>query len=174
MRQYVEKDEGKFIPTNVGEAVNGYLVKYFPREVDYNFTAELEGELDDIANAKMVWTEMMQKFWKPFEKNLDIAEKTSERVKIETEKLGRKCPECKDGDLVIRIGRFGKFISCSRFPDCKHTEKFTEKLGMKCPECKGGDVIVKKTKRGKKFYGCSTYPKCKWASWRKPGQVEEN
>ena len=79
----------------------------------------------------------------------------------------------KQGDLVIRVGRFGKFISCSLFPECKHTEKYIEKLGMKCPECKKGDIIVKTTRRGKKFYGCSRYPKCKWASWRKPGAIKD-
>ena len=90
------------------------------------------------------------------------------RVKIETEKLGRACPECNEGELVVRIGRFGKFISCSRFPDCKYTEKYLEKTGAKCPDCKKGDVIIKKSGRGRKFFGCSRYPDCKWASWRKP------
>ncbi|KKT64878.1 MAG: topoisomerase protein, partial [Candidatus Woesebacteria bacterium GW2011_GWA2_44_33] len=92
----------------------------------------------------------------------------SKRVKIEVEKLGLVCPKCKKGELVVRIGRFGKFISCSRFPDCDFTEKYIEKIGMKCPKCGSGDVIVKKTGKGKKFYGCSLYPKCDFASWRNP------
>ena len=93
---------------------------------------------------------------------------------IPTEKIGRKCPDCKDGELVIRIGRFGKFISCSNFPECKHTEKYIEKFGMKCPDCKEGEIIIKRTGRGRHFFGCSRYPDCKWASWRKPGKEKED
>jgi len=152
-------------------------VKNFPDIVDYSFTAGMEDKLDDIANGEEDWKKMMGVFYGPFEKKLVDVEKNSERVKIEVEKLGKKCPTCetegrtgdKQGELVIRTGRFGKFISCSLFPECKHTEKYIVKLGMNCPECKKGEVIIKNTKRGKKFYGCSRYPKCKWASWRKPG-----
>jgi DNA topoisomerase-1 len=109
----------------------------------------------------------MSEFWKPFSKKLESVEKDSVRVKIETEKLGMHCPDCADGELVVRTGRFGKFISCSLFPECKHTEKFLDKVGIKCPDCKEGDVIVKKAKRGN-FFGCSRYPECKYASWKKP------
>ncbi len=176
VRQYVEKDEGKFKPTSIGIAVNDYLVKYFGGEVEYSFTAKMEGQLDDIANGNAVWTDIIREFWTPFEGKLKDAEEKSERVKIEAEKLGKKCPQCikdgllidKQGDLVIRIGRFGKFISCSRFPECKFTDKYQERINMKCPDCKVGQVIIKRTKRGKKFFGCSKYPNCKWASWRKP------
>ena len=176
-RAYVEKAEGKFKPTSVGVAVSDFLVKNFPDIVDYSFTAGMEDKLDDIANGEEDWKKMMGVFYGPFEKKLVDVEKNSERVKIEVEKLGKKCPTCetegrtgdKQGELVIRTGRFGKFISCSLFPECKHTEKYIVKLGMNCPECKKGEVIIKNTKRGKKFYGCSRYPKCKWASWRKPG-----
>jgi len=183
IRNYVEKDEGKFTPTPVGVAVNGFLVKNFPVELDYQFTAEMEGDLDSIANGEKKWVAVIGKFWGPFEKKIKLVTKEGKRVKIETEKLGRACPECKGslprakrGELVIRIGRFGKFISCSRFPDCKYTEKYLEKTGAKCPECeKGslpraerGDVIIKRSGKGRKFFGCSRYPECQWASWRKP------
>lgn len=168
IRNYVEKDEGTFSPTPVGVAVNDFLVKNFPEELDYQFTAEMEGDLDNIATGEKKWVDTIKKFWGPFGKKIKVITKEGKRVKIETEKLGRKCPECKKGELVIRIGRFGKFISCSRFPDCKHTEKYLEKTGAKCPDCKEGDVIVKKSGRGRKFFGCSRYPDCKWASWRKP------
>ena len=168
IRNYVEKDEGKFLPTPVGVAVTDFLVDNFPDVFDYAFTAEMEDHLDSIADGKNVWTDSIKKFWNPFNSKLADVTKNSKRVKIEVEKLGRKCPTCKEGELVIRVGRFGKFISCSRFPDCKHTEKYLEKIGMKCPECIKGDVIVKKTGRGKRFFGCSRYPKCKWASWRNP------
>lgn len=168
VRNYVEKDEGKFIPTPVGVAVVDFLIKNFPDIFEYAFTAEMEDDLDKIADGKSKWRDSIKKFWNPFNTKLIDVTKHSERVKIAVEKLGRKCPTCKEGELVVRIGRFGKFISCSRFPDCKHTEKFVEKVGMKCPKCAKGDVIVKKTRRGKRFFGCSRYPKCDFASWRKP------
>ena len=145
----------------------------FPETFDYQFTAKMEDELDDVANGKLVWQTPIKEFYTPFEKKLKDVEKNSERVKIEVEKLGQKCPECKEGELVIRTGRFGKFISCSRFPDCKYTAKYLEKVGVKCPECKIGEVIVKKTGKGRKFFGCSRYPECKYASWRSP-KKEEN
>ncbi len=169
-RQYVEKDEGRFTPTPVGVAVNDFLVGNFPEVFDYSFTAGMEDDLDKVANGDREWQKMMGEFWNPFSKKLETVEEKAKRVQIETEKLGRKCPTCKEGELVVRIGRFGKFVSCSRFPDCKHTEKFMDKFGMKCPDCKKGDVVIKKTGRGRKFYGCSRYPKCKWASWKKPGK----
>jgi DNA topoisomerase-1 len=167
-RSYVEKNDGKFFPTNVGIAVNDFIFKNFPEIVDYSFTADMEDKLDDIANGKKDWVKIMKAFWKPFHKKLEDVGENAGRVRIETEKLNKKCPECEDGELVIRIGRFGKFISCSRFPDCKYTEKYVQKVDMKCPDCKTGDVIIKKTKAGRSFYGCSRYPGCKWASWKKP------
>lgn len=176
IRNYVEKEEGKLIPTLVGVAVNDFLVKNFPYVFDYKFTAEMEGNLDEIANGKEKRIKVIKNFWGPFDKKLTEVEKHAKRVKIEAEKLNKKCPECvqkglpagRQGELVIRLGRFGKFISCSRFPDCKYTDKYVEKIGQKCPECKSGDVIIKKTSKGRQFYGCSRYPDCKWASWKNP------
>jgi len=173
IRNYVEKNEGKFSPTSIGKAVNDFLVENFPDIFEYAFTAEMEDSLDKIADGKLQWSETIKRFYTPFEKKLGSVEKNSKRVKIEVEKLGKKCPECGTGELVIRMGRFGKFISCSRFPDCKYTEKYLEKIGVKCPECKEGEVIIKKTGKGRKFFGCSRYPDCKWASWRSP-KKEEN
>ncbi len=166
-RAYVEKKEKNFFPTTIGFAVTEFLVTNFPAEMDYGFTAGMELDLDRIAEGKIKWQKEMKKFWGPFSKKLASVEKDSVRVKIETEKLGKHCPDCADGELVVRTGRFGKFISCSLFPECKHTEKFLDKVGIKCPDCKEGDVIVKKAKRGN-FFGCSRYPDCKYASWKKP------
>lgn len=166
-RAYVEKKEKNFFPTTIGFAVTEFLTANFPAEMDYGFTAGMELDLDRIAEGKIKWQKEMKKFWDPFSKKLTTVEKDSQRVKIETEKLGQHCPDCKDGELVVRTGRFGKFISCSLFPECKHTEKFLDKVGIKCPDCKEGDVIVKKAKRGN-FFGCSRYPECKYASWKKP------
>jgi DNA topoisomerase-1 len=167
MRQYVERDEGKFKPTVLGMAANEFLVKNFEDILSLPFTAEMETDLDKIADGKQKWKEMIKKFWKGFEKEVKKAEKEGERVKVEAEKLGKKCPECQVGDLVIRLGRFGKFISCSRFPECKHTEQYKEEAGFNCPEC-GSLGVIRRTKTGRKFYGCSNYPKCKWAGWKKP------
>ncbi|MCL4383848.1 DNA topoisomerase, partial [Patescibacteria group bacterium] len=166
-RQYVEREEGRFKPTALGVAANEYLVKNFKDILSLPFTAGMEEELDEIAKGKLDWKKMMKDFWSGFEKEVKTAEKDSERVKVEAEKIGEKCPECKEGDLVIRTGRFGKFISCSRFPECKYTRQYKELAGFKCPEC-GAEAVVKKTKAGRKFYGCSNYPKCKWAGWKKP------
>ena len=176
VRQYVEKKEGKFFATSVGVAVSDFMVKNFPDVFDYSFTAKMEDNLDKIAEGGIKWQKEIGDFWKPFAKKILDVEKNAERVKIETEKLGKKCPTClgegrtkdKQGELVIRTGRFGKFISCSLFPECKHTEKYIVMIGLKCPECKTGEVIVKNTRKGRKFFGCSRYPVCKFASWTKP------
>ncbi|MBN1168485.1 type I DNA topoisomerase [Candidatus Woesebacteria bacterium] len=175
-RNYVEKNEGRFFATPIGFAVSDFLVKNFENTFDYDFTAEMEDHLDEVAKGETDWHKMIDNFYKPFSKKLDDVEENAKRVAIETEKLGKKCPTCNkegrtgdaQGELVVRTGRFGKFISCSNFPDCKHTEKYMDKIGMKCPECGNGDVIVKKTRRGRQFYGCSNYPKCEFASWKKP------
>ena len=180
-RAYVEKNEGKFFPTPVGIAVTDFLVTNFSDLFDYSFTAGMELKLDNITTGEVAWKDMMGEFYKPFEGKLTDVEKNAQRVKIEAEKLGRKCQTCekegrtgdKQGDLVIRTGRFGKFISCSIFPECKHTERYVEKAGMKCPKCKKGDVIVKNTKARRKFFGCSRYPKCDFASWQKPNLTRQ-
>jgi len=166
-RMYVEREERRFKPTTVGMATNKFLVKNFGNILSLPFTAEMENDLDKVASGQTKWKKMIGVFWRKFSPEIKRVTKNADRVKIETEKTGRKCPECKKGDLVIREGRFGKFISCSRFPDCKYTETLVEKLDFKCPDC-GADVVMKRTRKGRKFYGCSAYPKCKWASWKKP------
>lgn len=168
IRNYVEKNEGKFFPTTIGIAVNDFLIGNFPDVFEYQFTAGMEEGLDKVANGEEKWVRLISDFYKPFEVKLKDVDKNAKRVAIEAEKTGEKCPECKEGEVIIRLGRFGKFLSCSRFPDCKYTAKYINKAGIKCPDCKTGDVIIKNTKRGRKFFGCSRYPKCKWASWRKP------
>jgi DNA topoisomerase-1 len=173
VRTYIEKKEGKFFPTPVGVAVNDFLTTNFSDIVDYDFTADMEDQLDKVASGDTKWDGVIGKFWKPFDTKLVKVEENAKRVKIAVEKLNQKCPECTEGELVLRHGRFGKFISCSRFPDCKYTAKYVEKIDMKCPKCEKGDVIVKKTSKGRPFYGCSTYPDCDWASWKNPQMVEK-
>jgi len=171
IRQYVEKKEGKFYPTPIGVAVNDFLLEHFPDVFDYAFTAEMENNLDKVADGLLAWVKTIKDFYTPFDKKVKDVTKNSKRVKIEVEKLGKPCLVCKKGELVVRTGRFGKFISCSRFPDCKYTERYIEKIGIKCPECGKGDVIIKRTGKGRNFFGCSRYPDCKWASWRKPSNL---
>lgn len=162
-RQYIERNEGRFMPTSIGVAVNDFLVANFPDIDDIPFTAEMEDSLDEIAHGKKEWRPMIKAFYTPFEKKLESVKDKAQRVKIAVETTDEKCPEC-GNQLVIRTGRFGKFISCSTFPTCKFSKPFVEETNFTCPK-DGGKVIIKKTKRGRKFYGCSNYPKCDFAAW---------
>ena len=151
--------------------MNDFLVKNFPNIVDYEFTANMEYGLDEVANGEKNWQPLLADFYTPFEKQLADVTQTAERVKIETEKTGEKCPKCQVGDVVIRLGKFGKFLSCSTYPECDYKANYQNKTGQKCPKCgetDGGDVIIRKTRTGRSFYGCSNYPKCDFASWTKP------
>ena len=170
-RRYVEKDEKKrFVPTQLGSAVNNLLVEHFPEIVDIKFTADMEEKLDDIAENKKEWIPMLREFYEPFEANLEKKYKEVEKKKVLAEKTDRNCPLC-SSPVVIRTGRFGKFYACSTFPACKYTESLQTKsdpIGMKCPKCLEGEVVTKRTKRGKIFYGCNRYPACDFATWQKP------
>ncbi len=164
-RQYVTREEKKLVPTELGNTVNDFLVQYFPHILDLPFTAKMEQNLDAIANGEKQWVPVIREFYEPFSKDLDGAYDTAEKVKVAEEVIDEQCPTCAS-PLVIRMGRFGKFIACSTFPACKYTRQFAEKIDMKCPRC-GGDIVVKKTRRGKTFYGCSNYPTCNFAAWKK-------
>jgi len=166
-RLYVEKEKGQFFPTNLGTAVNDFLVAEFPDILSLPFTAQMEDSLDKIAGGKAAWMKVVGEFWRPFIKRVKKVSQKTEKVKVAVEKIGEKCPQCGKGELVIKEGRFGKFIACSRFPDCKYTRPLTKEAGFNCPEC-GAPVVIRQTKKGKKFYGCSRWPDCKWASWKKP------
>jgi len=171
-RNYVEKDEKKlFHPTEIGILTNDLLVKHFPNIVDIKFTARFEENLDKIASGQKNWIPVISEFYEPFAKNLKIKEKEVDKKDITEEKTDKICPLCKK-PLVIKLGRFGKFLACSGFPECRYTEPIKKSTGVKCPKCKEGEIIEKKTKKGKIFYGCSKYPKCDFALWLKPtGEV---
>jgi len=167
-RQYVEKVERKLKPTSVGMTVTDFLTKHFSVVMDYDFTAGVEDDLDNVAKGEKKWVKILEDFYGPFDKKVADVTENVKRVKIEVEKTGERCGECKKGDIVIRVGRFGKFLSCSRFPECKYTGNYKEVVeGVKCGDC-DGEVVIKKTRKGRQFYGCGNYPKCKWASWNKP------
>ncbi|MFN8448823.1 MAG: type I DNA topoisomerase [Anaerolineae bacterium] len=168
-REYVAREDKRLIPTETGKIVNDLLVAHFPEIMDYQFTAKMEDELDDIAESKLEWRPMLHDFYAPFERQLKAARTEISRVN-HVEEIGRACPVC-GKPLVIRYGRFGKFIGCSDYPNCRHTEPLVEKLGVSCPVCgaeHGGEIIERRTKRGRVFYGCSRYPECEFTSWKKP------
>lgn len=167
-RNYIEKDEQKrFQPTEIGVVVNDILVNHFPKIVDIGFTAEMEENLDEIADGQKKWVEVLKKFYDPFQENLKKKyQEISKKDLIEkTEKI---CPKC-GAPIIIRLGKFGKFYACSKFPKCKYTESLEKNnLGIKCPKCGQGEIIEKRTKKGKIFYACSSWPKCDFALWDKP------
>ncbi len=169
-REYVEKSKDKrMVPTDTGKLVNDLLVQYFPNIMDYQFTAHMEDELDDIAEGAMDWRPMLQEFYGPFEQQLANARQNMPRVTQE-ELVGRDCP-VSGHPLVIRYGRFGKFIGCSDYPNCQYTEPWLERTGVACPTCgkqHGGEIIVRRSRKGRTFYGCSRYPECDYTSWKRP------
>lgn len=165
-RFYVEKNERKFNPTSLGLTVNDFLMKYFPDVFDYQFTAQMEDSLDEISRGEKEWKKTIGAFYKPLAGKLTTVEETAEKIQLEVETVDKNCPEC-GKQLIIRTGKFGKFLACSGFPDCKHTERLEENIDVKCP-LDGGQVVVRKTKKGKTFFGCKNWPKCTFASWTKP------
>ena len=231
-RGYVEKENRYFKPLDVAYVVIDLLNKHFSNIVDYDFTAKMEEELDEVAEGKLKWQPVIKEFYEPFEKvvkqkdkelkkqevtflgtseelcpkcgkNLmfklgkfgkfmscsdyptcDFAKPIEEKITSLIDENGNvteskpevvdygKCEVCKEGDYILRVGRFGKFLACSLYPKCKSTKPFLVKIGVKCPECKEGDLVVKKGK-GRTFYGCSRYPECKYSTWKKPLNEEQ-
>ncbi|NLU10922.1 MAG: type I DNA topoisomerase [Tepidanaerobacter acetatoxydans] len=165
-RGYVEKEKGRFKPTELGEIVVQILQEFFSDIVDIDFTAEMEEKLDKIESGHQKRQELLESFYTSFEKKLKIAEQELKKVKIEDEVSDEKCEFC-GRNMVIKNGRYGKFLACPGFPECKNTKPIITEIGVKCPQC-GGNLIVRKSKRGRTFYGCSNYPNCKFVSWNKP------
>jgi DNA topoisomerase-1 len=165
-RGYVERVDKRLLPTETGLQVNDLMVQYFPEVVDYNFTAHMEEDLDKIAEGEMVWTDAMREFYTPFAEDVKKAQAEMPVTKSGPEPIGRDCPTC-GRELVIRYGRFGKFISCSGFPECRYTEPWLEKIGVNCPQ-DGGDLVERKTRKGRTFFGCVNYPNCDFTSWKRP------
>jgi DNA topoisomerase I len=165
-RGYVVREDKRLVPTETGFLVNDLMVQYFPEIVDYNFTARMEEDLDKIADGEAEWVRVMAEFYGPFSKKVEKAQEDMPVVKSGPEPIGRNCPEC-GRELVIRYGRFGKFISCSGFPECRYTEPWLEKIGVTCPK-DGGDLVERKTRKGRTFFGCNNYPECDFTSWKRP------
>ena len=165
-REYVTKPGGSFKPTELGIIVNDLLFQHFSNIVNIDFTAHLENDLDKIAAGDRDWIEVVKEFYEPFNVDLQKAAEAIEKVKLADEETDEKCPLC-DKPVVVKVGRFGKFLACSGYPDCKYTSSFKIKTGAKCPEC-DADIIEKRSKKKRTFYGCSNYPKCTFAINTKP------
>ncbi len=168
-RGYVERDGKRLIPTETGFVVNDLLVEYFPDILGVNFTAHMEEDLDDIAGGKREWRQVLSEFYQSFEPQLKHAQAEMPETKMEPEKIGKACPNC-GHELVVKWGRYGKFISCSNYPECKYTEPYLEKIGVLCPK-DGGEIVLRKTRKGRIFYGCENYPNCDFTSWKKPVNI---
>lgn len=217
-REYVEIEQKRFYPTDVGRIVNKFLTQHFTNYVDYDFTAKLEDDLDAVSRGEMKWLPLMKKFWQPFKTLIDDKEVSVQRSDVTQEAMDEKCPECGkqlsirlgrngrfigctdypecsytrnlnedaaaaepevvegrscpkcESNLIIRTGRYGKFIGCSSYPDCKHMEPLEKPKDTQvvCPDCKKGTILERKSRKGKIFYSCSNYPKCKYALWNEP------
>ncbi len=165
-REYVSRDRGTLQPTELGIVVNDLMSEHFPDIVDIAFTARLEDELDEIANDKGDWVEVVQDFYSPLEKHLATAAEQIEKVKLADELTDETCPNC-GRQLAIKTGRFGKFLACTGYPECKYTRSYQKKTGAICPQC-GGDLIERRSKKGRTFYGCSNYPGCNFAVFSRP------
>ena len=164
-RDYVLKEAGRFRPTKLGAIVTDLLKEHFPNIVDVGFTAHMEEELDDVAQGERDWVSVIGEFYRPFASELEGAEQRIERVDA-SEPTDEKCPNC-GKPMVVKTGRFGKFLACTGYPECKTTRKHVKPTGAKCPEC-GADVVEKVTKKKKVFYGCSRYPECTFATNKRP------
>ncbi|WP_433749702.1 type I DNA topoisomerase [Falsibacillus pallidus] len=166
-RGYVALDNKRFIPTELGEIVLQLILEFFPEILDVEFTAKMETSLDDIEEGKIKWVKVIDEFYMGFEKNLEKAEKEMEEVEIKPEYAGEDCELC-GNPMVFKMGRYGKFMACSNFPDCRNTKPIVKEIGVSCPKCKKGNIIERKSKKRRIFYGCDQFPECDFLSWDKP------
>jgi DNA topoisomerase-1 len=165
-RKYVKLENRRFVPLELGETVDRLMKQHFPTIVDIRFTAQVEDGLDEIEEGSREWTDLLSSFYGPFRQALSAAETEMERVERPVVEIGEACPDC-GSPLVIKTGRFGEFISCSNYPECKYSRQLQTKIGVPCPRC-GNDLVERRTRRGKVFFGCGTYPTCDYAIWDKP------
>lgn len=168
-RGYVILEKKTFYPTELGTIVNDILVNYFSEIINEEFTAQLENQLDEIAEGKLNWNEVIKEFYLKFENALDKAESEIEKIDIKDEVSDEICEKC-GRNMVIKVGKYGKFLACPGYPECKNVKPILEKIGVKCPLCENGEIVKKRTKKGRVFYGCSNYPSCGFNSWQEPVQ----
>lgn len=167
-REYVKREAKTLYPTELGEVMTNLLKERFPKIVNYKFTAQMEEKLDEVEHGQEEWVKLLDEFYSDFDKTLKKAKEEMEGVKLQLkeDQTDIICDKC-GRQMVVKVGRYGKFIACPGYPECKNVLKFVEKTGVKCPKC-NGDVIVKHTKKKRVFYGCSNYPECDFVSWNEP------
>lgn len=166
-RGYVSIDNKRFIPTELGTIVSEAVEEYFPEIIDVEFTAKMEKNLDIIEEGKVDWIEVIDDFYKGFEERLKFAEKEMEKIEIKDEPAGIDCEKC-GHEMVYKLGRYGTFLACSNFPDCRNTKPILKEIGVDCPKCKEGKIVERKSKKRRIFYGCDQFPECDFVSWDKP------
>jgi DNA topoisomerase-1 len=166
-RGYVSLDNKRFIPTELGEIMLELALEFFPEVLDVEFTAKMEQELDDVEEGKVRWEKIIDAFYQEFEKRLKIAEEEMQSVEIKDEPAGEDCEQC-GNPMVFKMGRYGKFMACSNFPDCRNTKPIVKEIGVTCPKCKEGQIIERRSKKKRLFYGCNRFPECDFLSWDKP------
>ncbi len=168
-RHYVTREGRHLVPTTIGSTVVDLLLEYFPDVMDYEFTAQMEDKLDEIASDRLAWRPMLGEFYQPFQRRLEFARENMPDTPVE-QAIGRDCPECgAEQSLVTRLGRFGMFIACNRFPECTHRESLG--MGIACPQCgeeHNGELAQRRTKNGRTFYSCVRYPECDFSTWDRP------
>ncbi|MED3624240.1 type I DNA topoisomerase [Neobacillus thermocopriae] len=166
-RGYVSLENKRFVPTELGEIVHELMLEFFPEIVDVEFTAKMEEGLDHIEEGQIRWVELVDEFYKEFKVHLEKAEKEMQEVEIKDEPAGEDCEIC-GSPMVFKMGRYGKFMACSNFPDCRNTKPIVKEIGVTCPNCKEGTIVERKSKKKRVFYGCSRFPECEFLSWDKP------
>jgi len=167
-RGYVDKDGRYLVPTELGVLVTETLDEFFSDIIDVNFTADMEQKLDKVEEGDVEWKSIIKDFYESFEKMMKDAEEHMKEIEV-VEKSGEVCEKC-GGEMLIKYGRYGKFLACENYPDCKNTKPIVDKIGVTCPKCKEGDVIKRKSKKGRLFYGCDQYPNCDFISWNPPAK----
>ncbi|SMQ70637.1 DNA topoisomerase-1 [Bacillus sp. OV166] len=166
-RGYVALDNKRFVPTELGEIIDELILEFFPDILDVEFTAKMEQGLDNIEDGKVPWVNIIGEFYQDFEIHLKKAEEEMQSVEIKDEPAGEDCENC-GNPMVFKMGRYGKFMACSNFPDCRNTKPIVKEIGVTCPNCKEGQIIERKSKKKRLFYGCTQYPECEFISWDKP------
>ena len=160
-------DQKRFVPTELGEIVHESVKEYFPEIIDVDFTVNMETLLDKVADGEIEWKKVIDMFYENFKIDVARAEEEMEKIEIKDEPAGEDCELC-GSPMVYKMGRYGKFMACSNFPDCRNTKAIIKTIGVKCPKCKEGEVVERKSKKNRVFYGCSRYPECDYTSWDKP------
>ncbi|HZG57902.1 type I DNA topoisomerase [Paenibacillus sp.] len=166
-RGYAAMEDKKFFPTELGELVIAMMEEFFPEVLDVEFTAHMEEDLDFVEEGKADWEKVLMEFYRPFKKRLEVAEEEMKEVELQDEVADEQCDKC-GRHMVYKMGRFGKFLACSGFPDCRNAKPIVKDVGVTCPKCKKGRIVERRSKRGRVFYGCDVYPECDFVSWDQP------